>query len=116
MERRGFLKFLGAGVAGIALEQAIPFGRVWSFPSTITRWLGADPAGVTEQAFTVTHVGNNFLNVEWVTAETLAVLKRNLKFNAHVMAPFANQFAVGDTISVRIPQRFIPEGRLRRLP
>lgn len=26
---------LGAGVAGIALEQAIPFSRVWSFPKKI---------------------------------------------------------------------------------
>lgn len=31
MDRRGFLKFLGAGAA----SAAIPFGRVWSFPSKI---------------------------------------------------------------------------------
>ena len=35
MDRRGFLKFFSAGVAGIALEQAIPLGRVWSFPKEI---------------------------------------------------------------------------------
>src|SRR5437899_5787975 len=35
MERRGFLQLLGAGVAGIALEQAIPLDRVWSFPKKI---------------------------------------------------------------------------------
>jgi len=35
MDRRGFFKLFGAGVAGIALEQAIPLGRVWSFPSKI---------------------------------------------------------------------------------
>ena len=35
MDRRGFLKFLSAGVAGIALEHAIPLGRVWSFPKNI---------------------------------------------------------------------------------
>lgn len=35
MDRRKFLSFLGAGVAGFALEQAIPFGRVWSFPKEI---------------------------------------------------------------------------------
>lgn len=28
----------GAGVAGLALEQAIPFGRVWSFPSKIVTY------------------------------------------------------------------------------
>src|SRR5690242_18446283 len=35
MDRRGFLKLFGAGVAGIALEQAIPLGRVWSFPKDL---------------------------------------------------------------------------------
>src|ERR1700686_1939206 len=37
MNRRGFLGGLGAMVAGIALERAIPFGRVWSFPKVIKR-------------------------------------------------------------------------------
>lgn len=35
MNRRYFLTVLGAGVAGIALEQAVPLGRVWSFPKKI---------------------------------------------------------------------------------
>ncbi|HZW05391.1 MAG TPA: hypothetical protein VFF58_00655 [Candidatus Nitrosotalea sp.] len=35
MERRRFLQLLGLGVGGIALEQAIPLGRVWSFPKEI---------------------------------------------------------------------------------
>jgi hypothetical protein len=35
MNRRGFLKLFSAGVAGIALDQAIPLGRVWSFPKEI---------------------------------------------------------------------------------
>ena len=35
MNRRNFLSLLSAGVAGIALEQAIPLGRVWSFPKEI---------------------------------------------------------------------------------
>lgn len=35
MERRGFLKALAGVVGGIAIEQAIPFGRVWSFPKNI---------------------------------------------------------------------------------
>jgi|SRR5579864_1335360 len=35
MNRRGFLEFVGAGVAGIALDQAIPLNRVWSFPKKI---------------------------------------------------------------------------------
>ena len=35
MERRGFLKLISGGVAGIVLNQAIPFNRVWSFPKEI---------------------------------------------------------------------------------
>jgi hypothetical protein len=35
MDRRGLLKMLGLIVGGIAVEQAIPFGRVWSFPKDI---------------------------------------------------------------------------------
>jgi hypothetical protein len=35
MDRRRFLSLFGLGVAGIALEQAVPLGRVWSFPSEI---------------------------------------------------------------------------------
>jgi hypothetical protein len=35
LDRRRFLSFLGAGIAGLALDQAIPFGRVWSFPKEI---------------------------------------------------------------------------------
>lgn len=35
MDRRKFLGSLIAGVAGIAIEQAIPLGRVWSFPKKI---------------------------------------------------------------------------------
>jgi hypothetical protein len=35
MDRRKFLSLMSASAAGIALDQAIPFGRVWSFPSKI---------------------------------------------------------------------------------
>ena len=35
MNRRNFLSLFSAGVASIALEQAIPLGRVWSFPKEI---------------------------------------------------------------------------------
>jgi len=35
MHRRRFLTLFGLGSAAIALEQAIPFGRVWSFPKKI---------------------------------------------------------------------------------
>lgn len=35
MNRRRFLGWMGAIVGGVALEQAIPFHRVWSFPKEI---------------------------------------------------------------------------------
>lgn len=35
MNRRGFLKNIALGIGGIALEQAVPLGRVWSFPKDI---------------------------------------------------------------------------------
>lgn len=35
MNRRNFLSLVSAGVAGIAFEQAIPLGRLWSFPKEI---------------------------------------------------------------------------------
>jgi hypothetical protein len=35
MDRRKFILLMSASAAGIALDQAIPFGRVWSFPSKI---------------------------------------------------------------------------------
>lgn len=35
LDRRNFLRGLGALVGGVALEQAIPFNRVWSFPSKV---------------------------------------------------------------------------------
>ena len=35
MNRRNFITRLGLVAGGIALEQAIPFNRVWSFPKEI---------------------------------------------------------------------------------
>lgn len=35
MNRRSFLSFFGLSIAGLALDKAIPNGRVWSFPKEI---------------------------------------------------------------------------------
>jgi hypothetical protein len=35
MDRRSFFRLGAAALAGAALKEAIPFGRVWSFPSKI---------------------------------------------------------------------------------
>jgi hypothetical protein len=35
MDRRGFLSLIGLGVGGVVIDQAIPLGRMWSFPKNI---------------------------------------------------------------------------------
>jgi hypothetical protein len=35
MDRRGFLRLLGSAAIGAAVQEAIPFNRVWSFPKAI---------------------------------------------------------------------------------
>jgi hypothetical protein len=60
MDRRGFLKLFSAGVAGIALQQAIPLGRVWSFPKKIVIALPS----------------TSFLTTDWISMECLRILKR----------------------------------------
>jgi hypothetical protein len=72
MNRRNFLSLFSAGVAGLALEQAIPLGRVWSFPKKI-----------------VIPPRNVFLKTEWVSMETLRIWKRNLQLS----------FEIGDIVS-----------------
>lgn len=47
MNRRGFLRSIGLGIGGIALEQAIPLGRVWSFPKKVV----VPEALITQQMF-----------------------------------------------------------------
>jgi hypothetical protein len=66
MNRRHFLSLLSAGVAGIALEQAVPFNRVWSFPKNIINpsRVGFDPAsGVDISAVTFRPAGDPRLEI-----------------------------------------------------
>ena len=91
MDRRGFFKLFGLGVAGIALEQAIPLGRVWSFPTEIIV------------------PGNQILTTQMFTREALRILQNNLLLT-HVIQEdfreFEKKFAVGRTLQFRAPQRF----------
>lgn len=92
MDRRGFLRFLGAGVAGIALEQAIPLGRVWSFPSWIWR------------------PRPRLYNTTWIDRETLRILENNLQFAEFVRdydPDFNRELRVGSTVRIRLPQQYI---------
>jgi hypothetical protein len=49
MDRRKFLAMGAALVGGIALEQAIPFNRVWSFPKEIKLCQHYPGSGITEE-------------------------------------------------------------------
>jgi hypothetical protein len=104
MNRRGFLKMLGGGVAGIALAEAVPLGRVWSFPKVL-KLIGIDLAAAGEDVTAVSLVeGNVFLTTEYFTMEYLRVLKNKLRV-AELMRPaaFDREFAVGDVITVNMP-------------
>lgn len=82
MNRRGFLGLL-AGVAGIALDQAIPFNRVWSFPSEIV----------------VPPLAGLAFKIHWYTPGEVEELYRKVK--------------IGTTVRIRMPQRFIVRDYLR---
>lgn len=93
MNRRGFLGMLGAAVAGIALKEAIPLGRVWSFPSKIV----------------IPPSGNQFLTTDWITREHLQALKNHMDFGELVdySALGNKELAIGQIIRIRTPQKYV---------
>jgi hypothetical protein len=103
MDRRGFLKLLGGGVAGIAIAEAVPLGRVWSFPKVL-KLIGIDLAAGEDVTAVSLVRGNVFLTTEYVTMEYLRVLKNKLRL-AELMSPAAldRELAVGDVITVNMP-------------
>jgi hypothetical protein len=80
LSRRGFLSGLTALVGGIALEQAIPFGRVWSFPSKIVipQGIALNLEQVNEAHPVLYQPKNELLTIGMITAESLKVLEENL--------------------------------------
>jgi hypothetical protein len=78
LSRRGFLSGLTALVGGIALEQAIPFGRVWSFPKQIVSRHGAVSGGLPLEVIRAYQPKNELLTIGMITAESLKVLEENL--------------------------------------
>ncbi len=94
MDRRRFLSMFGLGVAGIALGEAIPFNRVWSFPSKIVvpNLRGIEflqpPLGGFDKLVNTIDYGDEFANA-WNDSN------------------FRKQFKIGTTIRIRIPERFI---------
>lgn len=62
-------------VGGVAVEQAVPFGRVWSFPTEIKIAAAEETAAIAAP-----FVGNTLLTTAFITREHLEVLRRNLRF------------------------------------
>jgi hypothetical protein len=78
MNRRGFLGGMAALIGGLALEQAIPFGRVWLFPSEIT-------------------VNRNvILTPDMITREVLRILHEKMRFMGTIDRRYDLKFAASD--------------------
>lgn len=96
MNRRGFLGLFGAAIGGIVLEQAIPLGRVWSFPSNVI----------------IAPSSGKFFTMTMISQQMLEMLRQNLKFtrdfNAEVDREFRRPIAIGNTIKLRTPYRYPP--------
>jgi hypothetical protein len=86
MDRRKFLTSLIGGVAAAAAVRTFPF-RVFSFPTEIV-W---PPDCIAVQALAIL---NNKLQI----AE---------QFRWGWRRDFENNFTVGDTVTIKIPQRFV---------
>lgn len=95
MNRRGFLSLLGGVLGGIALDQAIPFNRVWSFPTNIVI---ADPLIEPEM---------QLLTISQITREVLLVLKNNLVFKDYYDQAFYETAIVGNTVSIQAPKPYV---------
>jgi hypothetical protein len=95
MNRRSFFRFLGAAAATLALSEAIPFGRVWSFPSKIV----------------VPETGNRFVTHAEVMTEFLRVyaakLDEHLRRDAELWnREFGKPFPIGQTITLKMPRPY----------
>ena len=67
-------------VAGIAIEEAIPFNRVWSFPSQIVI---AEPP---------------LLTMPMITRECIRILEKNLKFTKFQLGSFGESALGGHAV------------------
>lgn len=89
MNRRGFLSLLGGVFAAGALNEVIPFGRVWSFPSKIT------VPTLTIEEFTEAYIEpavESLLTTSMITEEALKALQKHMKFYQYGMAEFDRPF------------------------
>lgn len=87
VNRRGFISGLGALIGGVALDQAIPLGRVWSFPSVIK------PANL-----------NDIIAIRYLKQYVVSSIDPPYQFRANEgmkrLALSAGLLEVGDTIQI----------------
>jgi hypothetical protein len=105
MNRRNFLSLVSAGIAGIALDQAIPLGRVWSFPNFLARWR---KPGIIIPPPEIYATGNTFLNVDWISMEALRTLRNNLQIVEHFSTDWEENFrdkrVIGSKVLIQAPE------------
>lgn len=88
MNRRAFLGSLIGGVVAASAVRTFPF-RVFSFPSEII-------------------TGNRLLTTDWITAESLRILVKQLNLLNIYNEDFEQDSSkIGSIINVKMPQRFI---------
>lgn len=88
MDRRGFLRGLGIFAGGLALNEAIPPGRVWSFPKEI--------------------VVPQYLTPAMITRECLRILDKNARFIESVNSQYDANFATeGRRLQIRMPVQYL---------
>jgi hypothetical protein len=111
MNRRGFLKFLALGTGALALEQAIPFNRVWSFPKDIRLANVANGNRVLTnaefEAESVKALGDalNAPNFDGITAATLSDLKNDVMYDEFfVDAPWLRYLRMGASLEASHPR------------
>lgn len=104
MDRRKFLGLFSAGVAGIALEQAIPLGRLWSFPKKIVI---AKPA---LSQFDYVQNYNRALRVYALEIGDIVTIKSSLHFPGYI-GPFiitdVHESAAGLSFDLKAPRHHI---------
>lgn len=95
MQRRQFLTALGALVGGIAIDQAIPFNRVWSFPKDIK--IARDPLVVYERDANGIRVAKDWLyDVDEVNALTMKYITPVLHDNVFRTTPLFTRLRFPD--------------------
>lgn len=103
MERRGFIKGLAALVGGIVLKEAIPFGRVWSFPKNIACVNSStDPRTIQGETNAALHVLNLELESPYLPQGMIVNYDRKFIQELKARLPFNRMTG---------PVMALPEGR-----